>query len=131
MLDLERMLGITGAGEDLTIIPSMDDQYPVDIELLAKDLPAPCRFLFAETSTFGNAFDDFHKMTYQDPPDRALISQAAAAYPDAQTARRTFNNLVGTTNECAQTRFGQKQPLRQASARQPSYTTDSNIADHR
>ena len=24
MLDLERMLGITGAGEDLTIIPSMD-----------------------------------------------------------------------------------------------------------
>ncbi len=25
MLDLERMLGITGAGEDLTIIPSMDD----------------------------------------------------------------------------------------------------------
>ena len=47
-------------------------------------------------------------MTYQDPPDRAL-TQAAAAYPDAQT------------------RFGQKPPLRQASARQPSYTTDSKM----
>jgi PknH-like extracellular domain len=107
LLDLERMRGITGAGEDLTIIPSMDDHYPVDIDLLAKDVPAPCRFLFAETATFGTAFDDFHKTTYQDPPERALISQAAAAYPDVQTARRTFDDLVGTTTECSQTGFGQ------------------------
>ena len=107
LLDLARMRGITGAGEDLTIIPSMDGKYPVDIDLLAKDAPTPCRFLFAETATFGRDFDDFHKTTYQDPPDGALISQAAAAYPDPPTARRALGALTGLADECATTQFGQ------------------------
>lgn len=115
MLDLPQMRGITGAGEDLTVIPSMDSDYPVDIDLLARDAPRPCRFMFAETEVFGayrngsttGVIDDFHKVTYQNPPEAALISQAAAAYPDAATARRMFSDLVAKSTECAQTSFGQ------------------------
>ena len=107
LLDLSRMRGITGARDDLTIIPSMDGKYPVDIDLLAKDAPAPCRFMFADTATFGRDVDDFHKTTYQDPPDHALISQAAAVYADRQGARRALDALTGLADECATTRFGQ------------------------
>lgn len=109
LLDLPRMRGITGAGEDLTIIPTMDGKYPVDVDLLAKEAPAVCRFMFAETSIFGThtEIDDFHKTTYQDPPDGALISQGAAAYADPGTARRVFDDLVGTATDCASTPFGQ------------------------
>lgn len=107
MLDLSQMRGITGAGDDLNIIPTMDGKDPVDIELLAKDVPQSCRFLFAETATFGRDSADFHKITYQDPPDGALISQAAAAYPDPPAARQVFDNLVGEVEDCTSTAFGQ------------------------
>lgn len=113
MLDLTRMRGITGAGEDLNVIPTMDTDHPVDIDLLARDAPPSCRFLFAETEVFGTYrsgergdIDDFHKVTYQNPPEAALISQGAAAYPDSATARRVFGDLVARATDCAQTPFG-------------------------
>ena len=106
MLDLPRMRGITGGGEDLNIIPSMDSEYPVDVGLLADEVPPPCRFLFAETSTFGRDVADFHKTTYQDPPVGGLISQAAAAYRDAASARAALDALSAVAADCAQTSFG-------------------------
>ena len=107
MLDLPRMRGITGGGEDLNIIPSMDSEYPVDIDMLAVDVPPPCRFLFAETVTFGSDLADFHKTTYQEPPVGGLISQGAAAYRDPQSARRALDALARVVDDCADTTFGQ------------------------
>ena len=107
MLDLPRMRGITGGGEDLNIIPSMDATTPVDVELLADEVPPPCRFLFAETATFGSDLADFHKTTYQEPPIGGLISQGAAAYRDAASARAALDGLAAVAGECAQTSFGQ------------------------
>jgi hypothetical protein len=100
LLDQSRMRAITGAGEHLTIIPTMDGTYPVDIEDLANNAPRACRFIFAETATFGPDVKEFHKTTFQDPPDGALISEGAAAYLDADTARRAFDALVATVGDC-------------------------------
>ncbi|CAJ1584146.1 sensor domain-containing protein [[Mycobacterium] wendilense] len=107
LLDLNSMRGITGAGTDLSVIPSMDTPYPVDITPLADEAPPPCRFLFAETATFGTSIDDFHKISYQSPPDAGLISQAAAVYVDPPTARAVFDELTHAATDCAQTPFGQ------------------------
>ncbi|BBZ48803.1 hypothetical protein MHEI_05200 [Mycobacterium heidelbergense] len=101
LLDQSRMRAITGAGEHLTIIPSMDGNRPVDIDALADTTPRECRFLYAETATFGPDVDEFHKTTYQDPPDGALISEGAAAYRDVDTARRAFGALVSAVGDCA------------------------------
>ena len=101
LLEQSRMGAITGAGEHLTIIPTMDGRSPVDIEELAQHLPKQCRFIYAETATFGPDVEEFHKTTFQDPPDGALISEGAAAYRDAGTARRAFDALVGTVRDCA------------------------------
>lgn len=106
MLDLSRMRGITGGGEQLNIIPSMDGRYPVDVDLLAEQAPPECRFLFAETATFGTDLADFHKTTYQDPPVGGIISQGAAAYRDPPAARRALDALIRTMDDCAQTPFG-------------------------
>ena len=75
--------------------------------LLADEVPPPCRFLFAETATFGSDLADFHKTTYQDPPVGGLISQGAAAYRDPQSARNAFDALTNVVDACAQTSFGQ------------------------
>lgn len=101
LLDQARMQAITGAGEHLTIIPSMDGTRPVDIDALADTAPRECRFIYSDTATFGPDVEQFHKTTYQDPPDGALISEGAAAYPDSDTARRAFTALVGTVEACA------------------------------
>lgn len=101
LLDQSRMRAITGAGNDLTIIPSMDGVSPVDVDALAGDAPRECRFLFAETATFGPDVAEFHKTTFQDPPEGALISEGAAAYPDTDTARRAFGALVSAVGNCA------------------------------
>jgi hypothetical protein len=101
LLDQSRMRAITGAGEHLTIIPSMDGGSPVDIEDLATTAPRECRFVFAETATFGPDFKAFHKTTFQDPPDSSLISEGAASYQDADAARRAFGDLVTAVNACA------------------------------
>lgn len=106
LLDQSRMRSITGAGEHLTIIPSMDGRYPVDIEDLAATAPVECRFVFAETATFGPDVKAFHKTTFQDPPDGRLISEGAASYRDAATARRAFERLVQTVAGCADSSMG-------------------------
>lgn len=106
LLEQARLRAITGAGEDLTVIPSMDGKSPVDIDVLADPAPAPCRWFFQESTTFGRDVEDFHKTTYQDPPDGALLSQAAAAYRDPPTARRAFDGLAGLIGACAATPGG-------------------------
>jgi PknH-like extracellular domain len=100
MLGQAQMRAITGAGEDLTVIPSMDGKAPVDIEVLAEPAPAPCRWYFEETKTFGPELEEFHKTTYQNPPDGGLISQGAAAYRDPPAARRAFDGLAGLVADC-------------------------------
>ncbi|CPR12675.1 lpqA [Mycobacterium bohemicum DSM 44277] len=107
LLDQSRMRAITGAGEHLFIIPSMDGTNPVDIDALADSTPKECRFVFAETATFGPDVEEFHKTTFQDPPDGALISEGAAAYRDADTARHAFGALVTAVGDCAAGSSGQ------------------------
>lgn len=107
LLDQSRMRAITGAGEHLNIIPSMDGINPVDIDALAEATPRECRFLYAETATFGPDIEEFHKTTFQDPPDGALISEGAATYRDVDTARGAFGNLVTTVGNCAGDSTGQ------------------------
>lgn len=107
LLDQSRMRAITGGGESLTIIPSMDGNRPVDIDVLADNTPRPCRFVFAETATFGPDIEEFHKTTYQDPPKGGLISEGAAAYRDVATAQRAFGALVATVGDCAASDAGQ------------------------
>jgi hypothetical protein len=107
LLDQSRMRAITGAGEHLTIIPSMDGSSPVDIDTLADSTPQACRFIYAESATFGPDIAEFHKTTYQDPPDGALISEGAAAYRDVGAARRAFGALVATVGDCAGGSAGQ------------------------
>jgi hypothetical protein len=85
----------------------MDGNRPVDIDALAETTPRECRFLYAETSTFGPDVEEFHKTPFQDPPDGALISEGAAAYPNVGAARRAFAALVGTVGDCAAGREGQ------------------------
>lgn len=106
MLDQSRMRAITGAGEDLTIIPTMDAKTPVDIDVLAKTVPPDCQFIFAETQTFGADVEQFHKTTFQNPPDGGLISQGAASYRDAATARRAFDGLAALVEGCGSTSSG-------------------------
>src|ERR1700757_4737618 len=101
LLEQSRMRAITGAGEHLTVIPSMDGNRPVDIDALADATPRECRFLYAETATFGPDVEEFHKTSSQAPPDGALISEGAAAYRDVDTARRAFSALVGSVGNCA------------------------------
>jgi hypothetical protein len=107
LLDQPRMQAITGAGQHLTIIPTMDGTSLVDIDALADKTPQECRFVFAETATFGSDVQEFHKTTFQDPPAGALISEGAAAYGDAATARRAFGALVTTVGTCADGSAGQ------------------------
>ena len=83
LLDQSRMRAITGAGEHLTIIPSMDGTPRWTSMRSPIPRRAECRFIYAETATFGPDVEEFHKTTFQDPPDGALISEGAAAYRDA------------------------------------------------
>ena len=106
MLDQTQMRAITGAGDDLTIIPSMDGKFPVDIDQLSESAPPQCQWIFAETQTFGPDVEEFHKTTFQNPPDGALISEGVAAYRDADTARRAFDDLVDLVEGCGSTALG-------------------------
>ena len=107
LLDQPRMRAITGAGEHLNIIPSMDGTTPIDINALAGTTPQQCRFLFAETVTFGPDVAEFRKITFQDPPDGALISEGAVTYRDTETSRRAFGALVTAVGDCADGSAGQ------------------------
>jgi hypothetical protein len=106
LLDQSRMRAITGGDEHLTIIPSMDGKSPVDIDTLAATAPPQCRFVYADTATFGPDIEEFHKTTFQYPPRGGLISEGAAAYRDAQTARHAFEALVETVRTCADSSAG-------------------------
>jgi hypothetical protein len=106
LLQQSQMRAITGAGDDLTIIPSMDGKYPVDIDAFAGRVPPPCAWIFAETQTFGTELEEFHKTTYQNPPQGALISQGAAAYRDLATARGVFEVLAGRVQACGTSTSG-------------------------
>ncbi len=107
LLDQSRMQAIAGADEHLTIIPSMDGTSPVDIDTLAKVAPPECRFIYADTATFGPDIEAFHKTTFQYPPRGGLISEGAAAYRDAGTAHHAFDALVATVRSCADSSDGQ------------------------
>ncbi len=106
LLDQSRMRAITGGGEHLTIIPSMDGKSPVDVDTLAQTAPPQCRFVYADTATFGPDIEEFHKTTFQDPPHGGLISEGAAAYRDVDTAHHAFDTLVATVRACANTSDG-------------------------
>jgi PknH-like extracellular domain len=106
MLDQSQMREITGAGDDLTIIPSMDGKVPVDIDQLAKTTPRQCQWVFEETKTFGPDVEEFHKTTFQNPPGGGLISEGAAAYRDPATARGAFDGLVALIDGCAASTLG-------------------------
>jgi hypothetical protein len=106
MLDQSQMRAITGAGEHLTVIPSMEGKIPVDVYALIDSTPPECQWFFAETKTFGPDVEEFHKTTFQNPPDHGLISEGAAAYRDPDTARRAFGDLVGLVANCASSGLG-------------------------
>ncbi|WNG94641.1 sensor domain-containing protein [Mycobacterium sp. ITM-2016-00318] len=106
MLDQAQMQAITGAGDALTIVPSMDGKIPVDVSDLMTGTPQECQWYFAETQTFGNEVEEFHKTTFQNPPDGGLISEGAAAYRDQETARHAFADLVGQVYDCGSTELG-------------------------
>ncbi|WP_099040148.1 sensor domain-containing protein [Mycobacterium neglectum] len=107
VLGQSQMRAITGAGEDLSIIPSMDGKIPVDIDPLVKSAPPQCEWLFADTKTFGPDVEEFHKTTFQNPPDGAQISEAVAAYRDPGTARSAFDDLVRQVDDCRSTTLGE------------------------
>ena len=106
MLDQAQMQAITGAGDALTIVPSMDGKIPVDVSDLMNGTPQECQWYFAETQTFGDEVEEFHKTTFQHPPDGALISEGAAAYRDQETARHAFADLVGQVYDCGSNELG-------------------------
>lgn len=106
LLEQSQMRAITGAGDDLTIIPSMDGKFPVDVDAFADRVPAACAWIFAETQTFGPEVEEFHKTTYQNPPKGALISQGAAGYRDVAVARRTLDGLIDRVDACAASTSG-------------------------
>jgi hypothetical protein len=106
MLDQAQMRAITGAGDHLTIVPSMDGKVPVDVSDLMNGTPKECQWYFAETQTFGPEVEEFHKTTFQNPPDGGLISEGAAAYRDPETARHAFADLVGRVYDCGSTELG-------------------------
>ena len=106
LLDQSQMRAITGAGDDLTIIPTMDGKSPVDITIFAGRVPPQCSWIFAETQTFGPELEEFHETTYQNPPRGALISQGAAGYRDVATARRALDGIVGLVGACGSSTSG-------------------------
>jgi PknH-like extracellular domain len=84
----------------------MDGDSPVDIDALAPSAPPECRFVYADSATFGPDIETFHKTTFQDPPHGGLISEGVAAYRDADTARQAFSALVATVRHCADSSGG-------------------------
>ena len=106
MLDQAQMRAITGAGDNLTIVPSMDGKVPTDVGDLVSATPKECQWYFAETQTFGPDVEEFHKTTFQDPPDGGLISEGAAAYRDPDTSHRAFAELVKLVYDCGSTELG-------------------------
>jgi hypothetical protein len=106
LLTTPEMRDLTGAGLDLNGVPGMDSKYTVDDELLVESAPPECQFVFRESSVFGPDVKQFHKTSFQTPPKSALLSEAAAAYVDANTARRAFDNVTNLVKACGDTPSG-------------------------
>ena len=108
LLDRAELQAITGAGGNLTAIPGMQSKTPVDVDLMLESVPQQCQWVFAETQVFGPDIEEFTKSTYQSPRRGGVISQAAAGYRDAPTARAAFDSLVERIRGCDQTRAGRQ-----------------------
>jgi PknH-like extracellular domain len=106
LLTTTEMRDLTGAGSDLNGVPGMDSTQTVDDELLVDSAPPECQFVFRESTIFGPDVKQFHKTSFQTPPNRALLSEAAAAYVDANTARRAFDNVENLVKACGATGSG-------------------------
>ena len=59
----------------------MDGKIPVDVSDLMNGTPQECQWYFAETQTFGPEVEEFHKTTFQNPPDGGLISRGRRRVP--------------------------------------------------
>jgi PknH-like extracellular domain len=106
LLTTAEMRDLTGAGLDLSGVPGMDSIQTVDNLLLVDSAPPECRFVFLESQTFGPDVKQFHKTTFQTPPKSELLSEAAAAYVDADTARRAFDNVADLVKGCGESTSG-------------------------
>lgn len=106
LLTTPELRDLTGAGLDLNGVPGMDSKQTVDDELLVGAAPPECQFVFRESAIFGPDVKQFHKTSFQTPPKQALLSEAAAAYLDTDTARRTFDNVTGLVKSCGDTGSG-------------------------
>lgn len=106
LLGVDRIRAITGGDESLNVIPTMDTEYPVDIEPLVETAPPECALVFAETEVFGRDYAAFHKTTYQYPPESGLISEAAAVYSDSDAAAAAFRTLSAHVYTCGATDYG-------------------------
>ncbi len=106
LLDQAQLRAITGAEEELTAVPGMQGDVPVDIDFMPESIPQQCQWVFAETQVFGPDLQEFHKTTYQNPRDGGLISQAVAGYRDHRSARAAFDSLVARIHGCDQSRSG-------------------------
>ncbi len=106
LLTTAEMRDLTGAGLDLNGVPGMDSKWTVDDELLVGAAPPQCQFVFRESQIFGPDVKQFHKTSFQTPPDSAMLSEAAAAYVDGATARRVFDNVSNLVKACGDTPSG-------------------------
>jgi hypothetical protein len=106
LLTTPEMRDLTGAGLDLNGVPGMDSKQTVDDELLVESAPPECQFVFRESTIFGPDVKQFHKTSFQTPPKQALLSEAAAAYVDADTALRAFDNVTELVKACGASSSG-------------------------
>jgi hypothetical protein len=105
LLTTPELREITGAGSDMTAVPGMDSKKTVDDENLVESAPPECRFVFRESVIFGPDVEQFHKTSFQTPPQSALMSEAAAAYLNADAARRAYNNVANMVVTCGNSVF--------------------------
>lgn len=106
LLTTPELRDITGAGLDLTGVPGMDSTGTVDNDLLVGSAPPECRFVYRESVVFGPDVKQFHKTTFQTPPKSELLSEGAATYLDADTARQVFDNVTRLVKTCGESTSG-------------------------
>ncbi|HEY7054110.1 MAG TPA: sensor domain-containing protein [Mycobacterium sp.] len=106
LLTTPELRDITGAGLDLNGVPGMDSISPVDNDLLVHAAPPECQFVFRESAIFGPDVKQFHKTSFQTPSKSELLSEAAAAYVDTDTASRAFGNVEQLVKDCGASSSG-------------------------
>jgi PknH-like extracellular domain len=106
LLTTPELRDLTGVGLDLNAVPGMDSIKTVDDDLLVDSAPPECQFVFRESVIFGPDVKQFHKTSFQTPPKSELLSEGAAAYVDAATARRAFDNVAELVKGCGESSSG-------------------------